>query len=78
LESISLLSVGVLDAVLSEWTVDVASEDGLVEIFLSLGSDYCPLGRHIHWSRMNFGSLSGLETAISAESVRLWFSGFLQ
>jgi hypothetical protein len=69
LDSISLLSVEALDAVLSEWSVDVGSEEAIPEIFLSRGSDYSPLLRHIHCGRMNFGPLSWSQTAISAEPL---------
>jgi hypothetical protein len=49
LESLSLLSVDALDALLSEGSFAIDSEDSLLTSLLRLGPDYSPLLRHVKW-----------------------------
>jgi hypothetical protein len=56
-DSISLLSVDALDAMLSEGAVAIDSEDSLLSTLLNLGAEYFPLLRHIQWGFVSEGPL---------------------
>jgi TPR repeat protein len=73
-DSISLLSVDALDALLSEAAIALDGEDSLLSALLDLGPEYLPLLRHVQWGFVSDEALArALEVhAAAGPSESLW------